>query len=117
MAHHHPWALSLDRIIDFDPVTFCFHPSSASQQSSNRRKYRSAAGPAQRRAGADGFVVTFPSRHCHPDQKPRGGDILRLVQFTDRSGARRVAASDDGKTLRVLAGGEGAQYLALASPP
>ena len=29
---------------------------------------------------------------------------MRLIQFTDRSGARRVAASDDGKTLRVLAG-------------
>jgi len=29
---------------------------------------------------------------------------LRLVQFTDRSGARRVAASEDGKTLRVLSG-------------
>jgi hypothetical protein len=29
---------------------------------------------------------------------------LRLVQFTDRAGARRVAASEDGKTLRVLTG-------------
>ncbi|HXF18515.1 MAG TPA: AraD1 family protein [Burkholderiales bacterium] len=29
---------------------------------------------------------------------------MRLVQFTDRSGARRVAASEDGKTLRVLTG-------------
>ena len=29
---------------------------------------------------------------------------MRLVQFTDRAGGRRVAASDDGNTLRILAG-------------
>jgi hypothetical protein len=40
---------------------------------------------------------------------------LRLVQFTDRSGARRVAASDDGKTLRVLAGVTRTYDLALAA--
>jgi len=40
---------------------------------------------------------------------------LRLVQFTDRSGARRVAASDDGKTLRVLAGVARTYDLALAA--
>ena len=40
---------------------------------------------------------------------------MRLVQFTDRSGARRVAASDDGKTLRVLAGVPRVFDLALAA--
>ena len=40
---------------------------------------------------------------------------MRLVQFTDRSGARRVAASDDGKTLRVLAGVARTYDLALAA--
>ena len=40
---------------------------------------------------------------------------MRLVQFTDRSGARRVAASDDGKTLRVLAGVACTYDLALAA--
>jgi hypothetical protein len=40
---------------------------------------------------------------------------LRLVQFTDRSGARRVAASEDGKTLRVLAGVARTYDLALAA--
>jgi hypothetical protein len=40
---------------------------------------------------------------------------LRLVQFTDRSGARRVAASDDGKALRVLAGVTRTYDLALAA--
>jgi len=40
---------------------------------------------------------------------------LRLVQFTDRSGARRVATSDDGKTLRVLAGVARTYDLALAA--
>ncbi len=40
---------------------------------------------------------------------------MRLVQFTDRSGARRVAASDDGKTLRVLAGVDCTYDLALAA--
>ena len=36
---------------------------------------------------------------------------MRLVQFLDRSGARRVAASDDGKALRVLTGVD-RRYLA-----
>ena len=41
---------------------------------------------------------------------------MRLVQFTDHSGARRVAASsDDGKTLRVLAGVASTYDLALAA--
>ena len=40
---------------------------------------------------------------------------MRLVQFTDRSGARRVAASDDGKILRVLAGVACTYDLALAA--
>ncbi len=40
---------------------------------------------------------------------------MRLVQFTDSSGARRVAASDDGKTLRVLAGIVRTYDLALAA--
>ena len=40
---------------------------------------------------------------------------MRLVQFTDRSGARRVAASEDGKTLRVLAGVTRTYDLALAA--
>ena len=40
---------------------------------------------------------------------------MRLVQFTDHSGARRVAASDDGKTLRVLAGVACTYDLALAA--
>jgi len=40
---------------------------------------------------------------------------LRLVQFTDRSGGRRVAASDDGKTLRVLNGVARIYELALAA--
>ena len=40
---------------------------------------------------------------------------MRLVQFTDRSGGRRVAASDDGKTLRVLNGVARIYELALAA--
>jgi hypothetical protein len=40
---------------------------------------------------------------------------LRLVQFTDRTGARRVAASEDGKTLRLLAGVTRTYDLALAA--
>ncbi len=40
---------------------------------------------------------------------------MRLIQFKDRSGARRVAASDDGKTLRVLAGVARTYDLALAA--
>jgi hypothetical protein len=40
---------------------------------------------------------------------------LRLVQFTDSSGARRVAASDDGKNLRILAGVTRVYDLALAA--
>lgn len=40
---------------------------------------------------------------------------MRLVQFTDRSGTRRVAASDDGKTLRVLVGVTRTYDLALAA--
>jgi hypothetical protein len=40
---------------------------------------------------------------------------LRLVQFTDRSGARRVAASEDGKSLRVLTGVARTYDLALAA--
>jgi hypothetical protein len=40
---------------------------------------------------------------------------LRLVQFTDRSGARRVAASEDGKTLRLLGGVTRTYDLALAA--
>ena len=50
-----------------------------------------------------------------PDHKTIGRDILRLVQFTERSGARRVAASDDGKTLRVLTGVARTYDLALAA--
>jgi hypothetical protein len=38
---------------------------------------------------------------------------LRLVQLTGRDGARRVAASDDGKTLRVLTGVTRTYDLAL----
>ena len=40
---------------------------------------------------------------------------MRLVQFTDRSGGRRVAVSDDGKTLRVLNGVARIYELALAA--
>lgn len=40
---------------------------------------------------------------------------MRLVQFTDRSGARRVAASADGKSLRVLTGVARTYDLALAA--
>ena len=40
---------------------------------------------------------------------------MRLVQFTDRSGARKVAASEDGKNLRVLAGVSRTYELALAA--
>ena len=40
---------------------------------------------------------------------------MRLVQFTERSGARRVAASEDGKNLRVLAGVTRVYDLALAA--
>ncbi|HEX4986373.1 MAG TPA: AraD1 family protein [Burkholderiales bacterium] len=40
---------------------------------------------------------------------------MRLVQFTDRSGARRVAASEDGKTLRILNGVARTYDLALAA--
>ena len=40
---------------------------------------------------------------------------MRLVQFKEHSGARRVAASDDGKTLRVLAGVACTYDLALAA--
>ena len=40
---------------------------------------------------------------------------MRLVQFTDRSGARRVAASEDGKTLRLLSGVTRTYDLALAA--
>jgi len=40
---------------------------------------------------------------------------LRLVQFTDRSGARRVAVSDDGKTLRLLTGVTRTYDLALTA--
>jgi hypothetical protein len=43
------------------------------------------------------------------------GDILRLVQFPDPSGARRVAASDDGKILRVLTGVARTYDLALSA--
>ena len=49
------------------------------------------------------------------NHKTKRGDILRLVQFTDRSGARRVAASEDGKNLRVLAGVTRTYDLALAA--
>ena len=40
---------------------------------------------------------------------------MRLVQFTDRSGARRVAVSDDGKTLRLLTGVTRTYDLALTA--
>ncbi|HVY06941.1 MAG TPA: AraD1 family protein [Burkholderiales bacterium] len=40
---------------------------------------------------------------------------MRLVQFTDRSGARRVAASEDGKTLRILGGVARTYDLALSA--
>lgn len=40
---------------------------------------------------------------------------MRLVQFKDRSGARRVAASEDGRILRVLAGVTRTYDLALAA--
>lgn len=40
---------------------------------------------------------------------------MRLVQFTDRSDIRRVAASDDGKTLRILDGISRTYDLALAA--
>lgn len=40
---------------------------------------------------------------------------MRLVQFTERDGSRRVAASDDGRTLRVLDGIARTYDLALAA--
>ena len=40
---------------------------------------------------------------------------MRLVQFKDRDGSRRVAASDDGRTLRVLDGIARTYDLALAA--
>ncbi|MEO8158787.1 MAG: AraD1 family protein [Betaproteobacteria bacterium] len=40
---------------------------------------------------------------------------MRLVQFMDRSGARRVAVSEDGKTLRVLSNVTRVYDLALAA--
>jgi hypothetical protein len=48
-------------------------------------------------------------------QKTRQGGILRLVQFKDRSGTRRVAIAEDGRTLRILAGVTRTYDLALAA--
>jgi hypothetical protein len=47
-------------------------------------------------------------------RKIQGGDDVRLVQFADRAGGRKVAVAD-GDTLRVLAGATRVYDLALAA--
>src|SRR4026208_2104350 len=79
--------------------------------------YKSAHAGGQRRAGAAAQIrrnIRIAGKAI-TKTAPSGG-TLRLVQFKDRSGGRKVAVvSEDSTTLRVLAGVTRSYDLALAA--